>query len=77
MLESQMLNLEYLTNEEGNKIAVVIPIDIWRKLLPTEDTSLDELTEAIEDYCLNKAMDESMNTPLLDRNQALAYLEEE
>ncbi|AFW93016.1 hypothetical protein FJR06_19320 [Dolichospermum sp. UHCC 0352] len=72
-----MLNLEYLTNEEGNKIAVVIPIDIWRKLLPTEDTSLDELTEAIEDYCLNKAMDESMNTPLLDRNQALAYLEEE
>jgi hypothetical protein len=72
-----MLNLEYLTNAEGNKIAVVIPIDIWRKLLPTEDTSLDELTEAIEDYCLNKAMDESMNTPLLDRNQALAYLEEE
>jgi hypothetical protein len=72
-----MLNLEYLTNEEGNKIAVVIPIDIWRKLLPTEDTYLDELTEAIEDYCLNKAMDESMNTPLLDRNQALAYLEEE
>ncbi|MBE9232749.1 hypothetical protein IQ231_13920 [Cuspidothrix issatschenkoi LEGE 03284] len=72
-----MLNLEYLTNEEGNKIAVVIPIDIWRKLLPTEDISLDELTEAIEDYCLNKAMDESMNTPLLDRNQALAYLEEE
>ncbi|WP_228037024.1 hypothetical protein [Cuspidothrix issatschenkoi] len=76
-MESQMLNLEYLTNEEGNKIAVVIPIDIWRKLLPTEDISLDELTEAIEDYCLNKAMDESMNTPLLDRNQALAYLEEE
>lgn len=32
---------------------------------------------AIEDYCLNKAMNESMNTPLLDRNQALAYLEEE
>ncbi|MBO1071034.1 MAG: hypothetical protein HEQ13_17470 [Dolichospermum sp. DEX189] len=32
---------------------------------------------AVEDYCLSKAMDESMNTSLLDRNQALAYLEEE
>lgn len=72
-----MLNLEYITNIEGNTIAVVIPIDIWRQLLPTENASLDELTEAVEDYCLNKAMDESMNTPLLDRNQALAYLEEE
>nr|WP_243406869.1 XisI protein [Cuspidothrix issatschenkoi] len=43
-----MLNLEYLTNAEGNKIAVVIPIDIWRKLLPTEDTSEVELTEAMD-----------------------------
>lgn len=67
-----MLNLEYITNIEGNTIAVVIPIDIWRQLLPTENASLDELTEAVEDYCLNKAMDESMNTPLLDRNQAFS-----
>ena len=72
-----MLNLEYLTNTEGNTIAVVIPIDIWRQLLPTENASLDELTEAVEDYCMNKAMNESMNTPLLNRSKALAYLEEE
>ncbi|MBD2569147.1 hypothetical protein [Anabaena lutea] len=71
-----MLNLEYLTNTEGNTIAVVIPIDIWRQLLPTEDASLDELAEAVEDYCMNKAMNESMNTPLLNRAKALAYLEE-
>ncbi|MDD1413621.1 hypothetical protein MEN41_02795 [Dolichospermum sp. ST_con] len=71
-----MLNLEYLTNTEGNTIAVVIPIDIWRQLLPTEDASLDELAEAVEDYCMNKAMNESMNTPLLNRSKALAYLEE-
>jgi hypothetical protein len=43
-----MLNLEYLTNTEGNTIAVVIPIDIWRQLLPTQDASLDELAEAVE-----------------------------
>jgi len=71
-----MLNLEYLTNTEGNTIAVVIPIDIWRQLLPTEDASLDELAEAVEDYCMNKAMNESVNTPLLNRAKALAYLEE-
>jgi hypothetical protein len=71
-----MLNLEYLTNTEGNTIAVVIPIDIWRQLLPREDASLDELAEAVEDYCMNKAMNESVNTPLLNRAKALAYLEE-
>ncbi|BAZ84611.1 hypothetical protein [Dolichospermum compactum] len=71
-----MLNLEYLTNTEGNTIAVVIPIDIWRQLLPTENASLDELAEAVEDYCMNKAMNESVNTPLLNRAKALAYLEE-
>jgi hypothetical protein len=32
--------------------------------------------EAVEDYCLNKAMNEAVNTPLLDRAMALAYLEE-
>ncbi|QJB46491.1 hypothetical protein [Dolichospermum flos-aquae] len=72
-----MLNLEYLTNTEGNTIAVVIPLEIWRQLLPTQDASLDELAEAVEDYCMNKAMNESMNTPLLNRSKALAYLEEE
>ena len=28
------LNLEYLTNQDGEAIAVVIPIDIWRQLVP-------------------------------------------
>jgi len=71
-----MLNIEYLTNKDGDAIAVVIPIDIWRQLLPTEEASFEELQEAVEDYCLNKAMDESVNTPLLTRSEALAYLEE-
>ncbi|GET35364.1 hypothetical protein MiSe_01060 [Microseira wollei NIES-4236] len=71
-----MLNIEYLTNKDGDAIAVVIPIDLWRQLLPSENASFEELQDAVEDYCLNKAMDEAVNTPLLDRAQALAYLEE-
>lgn len=71
-----MLNIEYLTNKDGDAIGVVIPIEIWRQLLPTEEASFEELQEAVEDYCLNKAMDEAVNTPLLERSEALAYLEE-
>lgn len=73
-----MINMEYLTNKDGDAIAVVIPIDLWRQLLPIppEEASFEELQEAVEDYCLNKAMDESVNTPLLTCSEALAYLEE-
>jgi hypothetical protein len=35
----------------------------------------EELPEAPEDYCLSKAMDEGKETPLLSREEALAYLE--
>ena len=80
-----MLNFEYITNKDGEAIplaiatlhAMVIPMDIWRQLLPTEEASFEELAEAVEDYCLNKAMNEAVNTPLLKRAEALAYLEEE
>jgi hypothetical protein len=73
-----MLNIEYLTNKDGAAIAVVIPIELWRQLLPIppEEASFEELQEAVEDYCLNKAMDEAINTPLLTHSDALAYLEE-
>ena len=44
-----MLNIEYLTNKDGDAIAVVIPIDLWRQLLPipTEEASFEELQEAV------------------------------
>ena len=71
-----LLNLEYITNQEGQPTAVVIPIEIWRKLLPTDNFSLENLSEAIEDYCLHKAMDEGKNTPLYSRSEALAFLED-
>jgi hypothetical protein len=71
-----MQNIEYLTSKDGKAIAVVIPIDIWRQILPAEDASLEELAESVEDYCLNKAMNEAIDTPLMDRSTALAYLKE-
>jgi hypothetical protein len=72
-----MLNLEYLTDPSGQPKAVVIPIEIWRKIFPQLDSSLssDDFTDAIKDYCLYQAMHEAAQTPLLDREAALAYLE--
>ena len=70
------LNIEYLTNQDGEVSAVVIPIDLWRKIIPNQEVSADQLADAVEDYCMNKAMDEAVNTPLLNRSEALAYLEE-
>jgi len=54
----------------------VVPIQLWQQLFPEDITSIEELSEAIEDYCLNKAMDEAKASPLMTREQALAYLEE-
>ena len=70
-----MLELEYLTDKGGQLKAVVIPVGIWNKLFVKQDASVEELSEAMEDYCLNKAMDEAKATPLLSREDALAYLE--
>jgi hypothetical protein len=71
-----MFEIEYVTNKNGQPKAVVIPIELWNEILPKEDSSLDEFSEALEDYCLNKAIDEGMKSPLLDRDEALKYLEE-
>jgi hypothetical protein len=71
-----MTGVHYLTDQDGKPEAVVLPIDLWRRLLPREDAGVEELTEAVEDYCLGKAMDEGRQTPLLSREQALEFLED-
>jgi hypothetical protein len=71
-----MFEIEYLTDQYGQPKAVVIPIEIWRQLLSDKEISLDNLSEGLEDYCLNKAMDEAKETPLLDREAARKYLED-
>jgi hypothetical protein len=70
-----MLEVEYLTDKQGQLKAVVVPIEFWRQLFP-EEVSLEEILEQIEDYCLNKAMGEAQESPLLNREEALADLEE-
>ncbi len=72
-----MFEIEYLTDKNGQPKAVVIPIEVWRQLFPEETIiALDDLSEILEDYCLNKAMDEAKQTPLLERDAALKSLEE-
>ncbi len=51
-------------------------MEIWQQLLPMEDSSLESLGAAIEDYCLNKAIDEGKKSPLCDRGEVLTFLEE-
>ncbi|MDJ0601825.1 MAG: hypothetical protein QNJ37_23640 [Crocosphaera sp.] len=71
-----MLEIKYLKDENGKATGVVIPIEVWKQIFPEEEIALDELSDRLEDYCLNQAMDEAMATPLLDRKTALQYLEE-
>jgi hypothetical protein len=68
------LAIEYLTDAEGNPKAVVIPIELWRKLLPQASSSLEKLAENLEDYCLSKAMEAAKKTPLLNRQEAIEFL---
>lgn len=70
-----MHELEYLMDKNGQTKAVVVPIELWNRLFLRNDTSDEDLSEAMEDYCLNKAMDEAKETPLLNRDEALAWLE--
>ncbi len=69
--------IKYLIDTEGNPSAVVIPIAFWRQIFPENVDSIESVAEGIEDYCLNRAMDEAAESPLLDREAALAFLEEE
>lgn len=71
-----MTEVQYLTDQEGKPRAVVIPIEVWQRILPKEGDRIEDLTDAIEDYCLGKAMDEGRKTPLLSRDKALEYLDE-
>lgn len=71
-----MIEFEYLTDKDGKPKAVVIPMEVWQRITTTETVSEAELSEGIEDYCLNKAMDEAKDSPLLDRAAALEFLEE-
>jgi hypothetical protein len=64
----------YWIDAEGNPSAVVIPIEPWWQIFPDGVSSADSVAEGIEEYCLNRAMDEAKKKPLLDREAALAFL---
>ncbi len=69
-----MIQLEYLTDQNGYKKAVVVPIDLWNSIFKSNEPSEEEMAEIMEDYCMNKAMDEAIDSPLMTRDEALAWL---
>jgi len=72
-----MIELEYLTDKKGKLKGVIVPIEIWKKVFPEVPKSLEDFIETLENYCLNKAMDEAQNTPLLSGEEAIKAMEEE
>ncbi|MBW1649635.1 MAG: hypothetical protein JRJ44_02950 [Deltaproteobacteria bacterium] len=70
-----MAALQYLTDTNGKANAVVIPLDLWNSLFPKKECSDKKLSEAMENYCLNKAMDKACKTPLMSKEEALKFLE--
>ena len=70
-----MFEVEYLTDQNDQPKAVVIPIALWRQLFPHAEPSAEAFAESIEDCCLGKAMDEAKDSPVLSRDKALALLE--
>ncbi|MBE9061725.1 hypothetical protein [cf. Phormidesmis sp. LEGE 11477] len=68
--------IEYTRDSEGKLRAVVIPIDLWVKIFPDAASSVEDVAEGLEDYCLGKAMDEAAETPLLGIEEAVAFLEQ-
>lgn len=71
-----MIEIQYLRDNNGEPTGVVIPIGLGQKIFPEDEIALDNLSDRLEDYCLDRAMDEAMSAPLFDREQALNYLEE-
>jgi hypothetical protein len=71
------LAIQYLTDTQGNPNAVITAIAIWKQIFPENLNSVEMLTESIEDYCLNRAIDEALEMPLLSQAEALKFLEED
>jgi hypothetical protein len=44
-----MLEIEYLTDKDGKPKAVVIPIEVWKRIFAAERVSEDELSTRLED----------------------------
>ena len=72
-----MINVEYLTDGNGETKAIVIPIGLWQQIFPGADASLEDISEAVEDYCLNNAMNEAKQSALMSRDEALKFLEQQ
>lgn len=67
-----MLSIEYLTDQNGQPKAVVIPIELWRQVFPQEDMSCEEFTEGNISINAGKEAEVNLeNEPALVRKHRL------
>jgi len=71
-----MNNIEYLTDINGKKKAVVVPIELWQKIISNDINSDKNLPEDLENYCLNKATEKVNLIPLLNAKSTLTFQEQ-
>lgn len=74
-LDALLTHNQFVIDQAGNKTAVLIDLPTWQKIVATLTTltAADPL-EALEDYALNRAIDEAQDSPILTRAEALAFL---
>lgn len=70
--------ISYQAVVKEGQIQLQDPVDLpeGTEVLVVVLASEPELTEDMEDEALNRAMDEARDSPLLTREQAIAYLDE-
>lgn len=74
-IDTLLTHNQLVIDEAGNKTAVLVDISTWQKIVAALTTLADsETLEALEDYALNRAMDEAVDSPALNRVEALAFL---
>lgn len=61
--------VRFVTDANGTRQAVQLDLSVWEEIMA--------FLEEFEDDALNQAMDEAMSSPLLTKDQALAYLDQD
>lgn len=75
-IDALLAQNQFVVDQAGNKTAVLVDLATWQEIVSTLSALANpEKLEALEDFALNRAMDEAQNSPALSRAEALAFLE--
>ncbi|GAB4436048.1 MAG: hypothetical protein Kow0031_17810 [Anaerolineae bacterium] len=74
-IDTLLSHHQFLVDQAGNKTAVLVDLSTWQKIVDALIAlATPEQVEALEDFALNRAMDEAADSPALSRAEALAML---